>query len=577
MINQGISIFELNKEDFENSKVKNTFIQSSESEWIGFVDLSVTNKKELYHILEENLFLMDYDVILFGMDIPVGECDIFTMLKYPQNTIYALCFRKDLLIHTGCYNRFLAENNNYEFLLRLALKGRVYSIPCKAEKSTQFHPITMAYIIRHYMQMLKENNRLDETFLHFVHIAKQLGMADEFHKAMNTFLEDITEYRRITSDTAPCLIFVGDETCYGVVADFANLLADEFVRLGQAVITTNDRYGDYNKLPLEILLNQNYKAIIGFQSPALESDTFQQMTGNRYQFWFDNPIFSSDFFHKTSKQTHILCQDADYARFIRMHFGLENSVQFPPAGEDIGIKQDERDEIYDLVFIGSYISLPKANYEDDFCLKFHQYMLSHTECTVEQGIRNLWQAQGVEYDEQKFMQHIEKLQPVCFELLQNYRHRVVESILSAGIKLHVFGDSWKKYQGAGYENLIFHPQVIGEEALHVWGQSKIGLNIMNGHKDGMTERIANIMLSGACCLSDETSYLKEHFQDGEDIVLYRANDLEQLPNKIRYLLQHKEERERIARAGREKALREHTWHKRAEVLLELIHNALERI
>lgn len=172
--------------------------------------------------------------------------------------------------------------------------------------------------------------------------------------------------------------------------------------------------------------------------------------------------------------------------------------------------------------------------------------------------------------EELFLQTVDELGDVCHNLLRIYRHRVVEAILNAGIKLHVFGDSWRKYQGRGRENLIIHPKVMAEEALQVWKQTKIGLNIMNGHKAGMTERIANIMLSGAYCLSDETSYLKEHFNAGEDIVLFRADRLDELVEKIRYLLQDDEERKRIALNGRKKALREHIWSVRAKELLRLI-------
>lgn len=164
---------------------------------------------------------------------------------------------------------------------------------------------------------------------------------------------------------------------------------------------------------------------------------------------------------------------------------------------------------------------------------------------------------------------------LCHYLLQIYRHQVVEAILDAGIQLHVFGETWSNYYGSGKENLIIHPKIMAEEAMQIWAQAKIGLNIMDGHKAGMTERIANIMLSGACCLSDETSYLKEHFTDGEDITLFRADCLERLVDKIQYLLQNDEERERIALNGQKKALREHTWRKRTEELLELIHKENE--
>lgn len=574
MMNAQISILVQNTGAFESLEEKNVFIQASESEWIGYIDGNVTSEEEVYQILEENPFLMDYDVILFGNDVPEGECDHFEMLEHPQCVVYALFFRKALLVYTGSYNRFLTGNNHYEFLLRLAERGSVYSIPSSADKCAEFNPITMAYIVRRYMETLKDHGRLEETFLWIAQLAERAGKAVEFNTAMNLLLTDIQKYEKMAMDTAPCLIMVSNDVeWYGVVDGFANALADELVGLGQAVITTNDRYGDYYNLPKESFLKQIYKAVIGFQSPALQSETFQNMKGVRYQFWLDNPIFSIDFFRKTPKQTHILCQDANYAGFLREHFNIAGAEQFPPAGVNAGVSQQER--IYDLVFIGSYIYPAQANYDDAFTQEFIQYMQSNVDSTVEQGICAVWKKQGILYDEELFLQTIEELGDVCHNLLQVYRHRVVEAILDAGIPLHVFGDSWKKYQGSGCENLIIHPKVMLEEALQVWSQAKIGLNIMNGHKAGMTERIANIMLCGACCLSDETSYLKEYFYDGEDIVLFRADQLGRLIDKIRYLLRHDEERERIALNGREKALREHTWKKRAEELLTLINEEVE--
>ena len=214
--------------------------------------------------------------------------------------------------------------------------------------------------------------------------------------------------------------------------------------------------------------------------------------------------------------------------------------------------------------------MTEGKYGDDFLDGFYEYMLAHIDKTFEQGMLDYGQRLGKKYDKKELASMLRKAEDVCFDVLQRDRHDVIEKIISSGIKLHVFGDSWKQYCGNGYENLIIHPQVVGEEALQIWAQSKIGFNIMRGHKAGMTERIANIMLCGACCLSDETKYLREHFNDGKDIALFKRSELAELPLKIRYLLEHDEEREQIARAGYEKALREHTWRVRAEQLVDLL-------
>ena len=555
------NILEQNTEQFENPQLMNAFIQSTQTDWIGFVDRGATSKEEICQIIEENSFLLDYEVVLFGNDVPEGECNCIGLLEHPKAVIYAFVFQRKLLQHVGACNCLLAGNNTYEFLIRLAETGKVYSIPCAADKCAECNPDTMDYIFRRYIEKLQKHGKRDDVLLKFVQAANQLGVQEEFQKSMQRFLKDSKEYARIERNTAPWLILVCDDVCYGVLAHFAKALAKELTTLGQAVLATN-------YITMEMLVHQNYKAIIGFQTPVLEENMVRETNARRYQFWFDNPIVRPNLFKKTSKATYVLCQDGDYARFFTEHCGVKNAIHFPPAGD--WVKETEFDRIYDIVFVGSYNGIRQLEYEDSFQLEFYQYMLKHVECTVEQGVRAVWQMQGIEYDEQRFMHIVDEIQDVYNGLLQIYKHRIIEAILNAGIQLHVFGDSWKNYHGGGAENLIIHPQVIGEEALQIWRQAKIGLNIMSRHTAGMTERIANIMLCGACCLSDETTYLQEHFEENKDIVLYKADRLDELIQKIHYLLRHEEKRNMIALNGRQKAVKEHTWHKRAVQLLEMV-------
>lgn len=577
-MSQWISILQQNTESFERPESKNCHIGNTKSEWLGFADSDVTDEEEIDRILAENRFLHDYDVIIFGENLPEGECGFTDILLCPQMVLYAFCFRRDLLVKTGCINQLLAGNCNFEFLLRLARKGRVYSIPCASEgnlPAAVLDSMTMAYVVRTYLSDLKNAGILDDVFLFFTQIMEQCGKKEEFAENMDFMLEDSGgNFEKIAIDTAPYLIFVGDETCYGVPNSFSGFLADELAGLGQAVITTDGKYGDYYDISSGELKNRIYKAVIGFQAPALESDFFRKIKGKRIQFWFDNPIFFNDFFSKVSEKTYILCQDAYYAEFIKAHYHIENVMQLPPAGSCTGIPastegRGSTEKKYDIVFIGSYDPMPSAEYDDAFKTEFYQYCVTNADSTFDQALYVLLQKNNAECDEISFLHKLNELREVCYDVLFTYRHRIIEAIADAGIQLHVFGETWKKYNGKGKANLILHSQVTVEESLQIWSQSKIGLNIMTGHKAGMTERIANIMLCGACCLSDETVYLKNNFDDDREIVLYRGDALEKLPEKIQYLLEHDAEREAVALAGQKKALSEHTWRKRAEELLNL--------
>lgn len=92
-----VDFCELSNVDFENSIVKNKFIQSTCGEWIWFVDDSVTNKEDIDSILNENAFLLEYNVVLFCSGELEGEIGLLDMLNHPQVVIYAFGIRRPII------------------------------------------------------------------------------------------------------------------------------------------------------------------------------------------------------------------------------------------------------------------------------------------------------------------------------------------------------------------------------------------------------------------------------------------------------------------------------------------------
>jgi spore maturation protein CgeB len=125
---------------------------------------------------------------------------------------------------------------------------------------------------------------------------------------------------------------------------------------------------------------------------------------------------------------------------------------------------------------------------------------------------------------------------------------------------------------SGYQNLVIHPDAEGVDALKVYAQSKISLNIMSWHKDGMTERIANSMINRAVVLTDPSTYLTEHYEDEKEIVYYHLTRLGELPDKIHRLLADDDYREAIAENGLKTAAAHDTWDNRAEKFLDILND-----
>lgn len=155
-------------------------------------------------------------------------------------------------------------------------------------------------------------------------------------------------------------------------------------------------------------------------------------------------------------------------------------------------------------------------------------------------------------------------------VMHYYRYRVIKTLLDAGMRVDVFGGSWESCPLGKYPNLICHPDVTTQESMQVWQQSDLSLNVMSWHKSGFTERMANIMLSGAVLACDETAYLNGRFEHGKDLLVFRLDALDELPNMLREYLKNPETLREISGNGFEKAKKRHTWDSRVKEFLEIL-------
>lgn len=585
-----LDFLELDKEKIEDAFLKNDFIGRTKAPYFVLIDKTVTNRPQVSEILEETGLLSEYQTVLFAEDIGDGaEMDLAAVMRHPQMRIYALVVKKSLLERTGSFHEMLEQYNTYEFLCRAAAETTVFGIPCAEEAAGESGKdmggskaiteekasiaLTFAYIARLHMVRLQAQGILNDVFTGLIDYVTCLGCSQEFSNEMGVMLDSFADFEKLARNTAPYLIFVGDNTCYSVPKRFAAALSDELAELGQAVITTDGRHGEWNTGDdANIAVPPVLKGVVGFQMGVLERDIFRGMACPKYQFWFDNPIYFTDMFHDLPKEYYILSQDADYADYIKRYYGTEHALQFPPAGEDAGYAKNQ-DRPYDVAFIGSYRNQWDIGAFTDEERKFYEYMKCHPDVNFEEGYRqylNENMTNGLPCDNNHDIRAgLESVKNACRAVTSYYRDAVIRILTGAGIDVHVYGDSWQNFHLEREENLIRHAEVSVEESLEVLGHTKIGLNVMTWHKAGMTERIANIMLSGAVCLSDESVYLRENYSDGDELLLFRLSEVADLPEKVLGLLRDEDRRRQMAAKAYERAKKEHTWRKRAEEFLAL--------
>jgi len=167
------------------------------------------------------------------------------------------------------------------------------------------------------------------------------------------------------------------------------------------------------------------------------------------------------------------------------------------------------------------------------------------------------------------------------------RAAVIEDLKRRGINVQTYGFGWPNGKVSQDEMLrifsrskinlnlnvrpsIFHPKVLARIFLkksinkvvpdyHLIDNVSAWRHFSTLHTHARPFELAGCKAFTISGLSED---IPDSYVDGKEMVFYRTTD--ELVEKIRYYLAHEDERERIARAGYDRTMREHTYEKRFE-------------
>ena len=129
----------------------------------------------------------------------------------------------------------------------------------------------------------------------------------------------------------------------------------------------------------------------------------------------------------------------------------------------------------------------------------------------------------------------------------------------------LFDNSNVECYGLGWRNGFVDFPEVGK----ILGKSKISIAPSMGVKGRQLKlRPFEITASGALCLCESMPGIEKYFIPDKEIVLFDTK--QEMDEKIKYYLEHDEDREAIAKAGHERTVREHYWeHRLAEIFEEI--------
>lgn len=292
-----------------------------------------------------------------------------------------------------------------------------------------------------------------------------------------------------------------------------------------------------------------------------------------YNLLVDHPMYYFDTLDQSPAQGVVICSDRNHVKYVeRFYPTVQGSLFLPTGGEELHPDQPgkpiaERD--IDVLFIGSYKYHADYVYDaiDEAVMDI---LIGSPHMTFEQALETYLRQVQSDLSDAALKLMVEKHRFVETNLCAMYRMEIIRALTDSGITVSVYGEGWDQTDLIGQPNFDCHPPVTFAEGLALMENSKIVLNQMAWFKDGGSERIFNAMLQKSVCVTDDSTYLREQFPDGEDIVFYSLCELEKLPELVSGLLQDTDRMQHIADCGYKNAAAHHTWAHRAAELAELL-------
>ena len=330
-------------------------------------------------------------------------------------------------------------------------------------------------------------------------------------------------------------------------------------------------------------------AAIGYDGIGLKEDMFIELWDSMdtvaLNILMDHPLR----FHPTM-QNHPrnyvqFCCDHNHVDYVRKYFSdTVYKVEFMPhAGtyrKELCL-DDYDSRPYDVLFSGtyyrpqSYLDQIDSAFKDNELLRvfYHnlaEYMIDNNSITTEQAVLDVIDMMELSLAQEQVKQLFRFSEPIDWMARMYYREKIISIIAEAGIDIWLLGRGWENHPSTELHNVhIINDRVPFADTLSVMEKAKINLNVMPWFKAGTHDRIFNILLSGSLPLTDSSKWLKEHFQDKKDIVYYKLDACEEIPQLIKHYMDNSDEAKAIIQNGFDIVADNYVW---SNIVDELLRN-----
>lgn len=292
----------------------------------------------------------------------------------------------------------------------------------------------------------------------------------------------------------------------------------------------------------------------------------------------DHPYNFSDAFDYPPTDIDVVVIDKNHETFIKNYYPRIKNIHFMPnGGNEVSGKLPYCERPIDVLYVGDCQgSTPFLKVKDmpdegiEMFTVVYNMLIQNPQLTIEKAMEIYFDTK-TGYSKEQIKKYIINYGFIISDNIRRYyKLRTMHAIESTGAVIEIYGNGWNIEGEQWGENVHIHSRVSSEECNRLLGKAKIGLNCMPWFKDGCSERVFNIMLNGALCLTDTSKYLLKRFEHGNELVFYNLDDMDELRENVLWLLKNPKAAVMIAQKGYKVASQNDTWKCRMKRILEMM-------
>lgn len=331
---------------------------------------------------------------------------------------------------------------------------------------------------------------------------------------------------------------------------------------------------------------QKVDAVICFNRAGIHNDTYidlwNMMDACTVHILMDHPLRLHPTMEKHPRKYIQFCPDEEHVSYVKKYFPNVEHIEFLAHAGTLDTEPPipYADKKYDILFSGTYYVpesmlpqlealFPKDSPMYQIYMQIAEDLIKHTEKSLIQSVLDVLAAKQMTLSDSGIKTIMRNMTPIDWMVRMYYRGKAIQVLVEAGLDVHVLGRGWENHPCAGAPNLhILSDRIDLADTFAYMRNARINLNVMPWFKEGTHDRIFNTMLRHSICLTDSSTWLDTHYENGKDIVFYDLKQLDKLPEITEYWLNHHVEACELIERAYTKTAENYTWINCVDSILE---------